>query len=349
MPLIVHKIHLSYRCISYRDQNRSLYQAVAMYKFGHFNTEVYGDELCIADSLKCPPQELQFLSLLHWCHLFCPTGHHLVASRWLRPSFLHFLWSWQSLIWHEKQKTVLKENKTGQFSTTRPKQESKESRLHTSKRTSSKLQPHGCHGVVCLLKWEVTQIRPVLSFFSLALKTSLMRNQILQPQLNALRLGHIVWITQRNSVYPTEKSSKTSYVINSIKGVIISVKAGECDARRCCGVCGVLACSLRVSPLRWRFLDTLFIQALRNLTTHTVAMASDKQKKTKQNWRRVYIKKKLKKRTNQREDTTPQKEGSTGRSELRQKSKWKVSWGHPGQFLPWLVDISVSPQSRTWN
>lgn len=71
-------------------------------------------------------------------------------------------------------KLCSKINNTGQFQQQGQKRESKGLKLHTSKRTSTKLQSHSRH--ICLLKWEVTQIRPVSSFFGLALITSSMRN-----------------------------------------------------------------------------------------------------------------------------------------------------------------------------
>ncbi len=60
----------------------------------------------------------------------------------------------------------------------------------------------------------------------------------------------------------------------------------------------------------------------------------------------IYIHIKKLNRTNQHEDTTPQKVGRAGRPVLRQRSEWKVSGvqkvrGHPGQFLPWLVKIQL--------
>lgn len=80
-----------------------------------------------------------------------------------------FIFSLQSVVmkisdmnWNTK--IVLKDKQYWSvFNNKAKKRESKGSGLHTSRHTSTKLQPHGRH--ICLLKWEVTQIKPVLSFF----------------------------------------------------------------------------------------------------------------------------------------------------------------------------------------
>lgn len=51
-------------------------------------------------------------------------------------------------------------------------------------------------------------------------------------------------------------------------------------------------------------------------------------------------------RTNQHEDTTPQRVGRAGRPVLSQRSRWKVSrvqriGGYSGQFFPWLVNVQL--------
>lgn len=165
-------------------------------------------------------------------------------------------------------KLCSKMNKTGQFSTTRPKKgvewfevTHKQTYFHRAVATQSShlsFEMRGNTNKACLI-----------FFFSLALKTSSMRN----PSTAATTECPSPWTqslnhTEEQCLPNRKESSKTSDMINSIKDVTVSVEAGEFDARRCCSVCGVLACSLRVNPLQWRVLDALFIQALRNLTTH---------------------------------------------------------------------------------
>lgn len=261
------------------------------------------------------------------------------------------IFSIQSVVMKISDMTKLcsKINNTGQFSTTRPKKgvervevTHKQTYFHKAAATQSShlsFEMRGNTNKACLVFfWPCFE-----NLFSE--KPKYCSHNWMPFALDTKFESH------RGTVFTQmKKSSKRSLMINSIKGVIISVEAGECDARRCCSVCGVLACSLRVSPLQWRFLDALFIQALRNLTTHRCHGSRHRKKNPEDMYMYIYKKTTHKNWTNQREeDTTPQKEGRTGRSELRQKSKWNVSWGHPGQFLPWLVYVSVSPQSRTWN
>lgn len=89
-------------------------------------------------------------------------------------------------------------------------------------------------------------------------------------------------------------------------------------------VCGVGACSLRVSPLHSRFLSALFIQALHNFTT--VASETDTQRK-----KTIY---KIRMIKNEQISMKTQHLTGRGRVEVSaQRSKWRVEKvkGHLGQ------------------
>lgn len=121
-----------------------------------------------------------------------------------------------------------------------------------------------------------------------------------------------------------------------------SMWAGDCGARRRCGVCGVLCDGLFPQSESAPF--TVFERTL-----HSSAAQLDHKPlpwpRTNKMIPNTYIYKnqvKNKNWTNQREDTTPQGGGRAGRPVLRQRSEWRVSRGHPGQFLPWLVKIQLT-------